>query len=250
MEIDFAARIHGAYKAAPLINEIHPNDVMFNTGKPWYFSVGENGLRMILTGLMLSWKQQVSRILDLPCGHGRIGRHLRAAFPKAEIFFCDLDSEGVDFCASHFAGTAVYSQPDLTKVDLPRDLDVIWIGSLFTHLDRARTAAWIEYLTRHLSEHGILVATFHGYFSAEHRLPGGGADRDEAVRQMHETGFGYSRYKTYESDYGFSLSKPTAIMEIANIPGTRILSYTERGWANNHDVLVLCRHDRLKAFGA
>ena len=31
-----------------------------------------------------------------------------------------------------------------------------------------------------------------------------------------------------------------------SIPNTKVVAYTERGWANNHDVLTLNRSDRLK----
>ncbi|WP_182585767.1 hypothetical protein [Aminobacter ciceronei] len=45
-----------------------------------------------------------------------------------------------------------------------------------------------------------------------------------------------------------SLSKPSTILDIADsLPGLRA-GYIERGWANNHDVLVLCRNDRLASF--
>lgn len=248
MDIHTLQRIYTAYERAELIADIHPNDEMYNTGKPHYFTVGRSGLDAICLGLLASWKQEIRRILDLPCGHGRVARHLRAAFPNAQLFFSDLNKEGADYCAGKFSGEAIYSKPELTNVSLPRSLDLIWIGSLFTHLDQERTARWLGYLAEHLSEHGILVATFHGYFTAKYRVPGGGANQLEAKRQMCNQGFGYSRYAGGSGDYGFSLSKPSCVVDIANIPGTRILSYTERGWSNNHDVLVLCRHDRLEPF--
>jgi hypothetical protein len=51
-------------------------------------------------------------------------------------------------------------------------------------------------------------------------------------------------------DWGVSVSKPEKIIEIAgNIPGVRILSYSERGWADNHDVLAVARTDRFKPWG-
>ena len=170
MELVAVADVYAAYKAASVSTEIHPNDVMYNTGKKHYSSVGESGLMCVLSGLSQSWRLQVERILDLPCGHGRVARHLRAAFPDACMFFSDLDHEGVDFCSKTFQGTPVYSQPDLTKVDLPSDLDVIWVGSLFTHLDAERTLAWLRHLFGALRPHGILVATFHGLF-VHSRLP-------------------------------------------------------------------------------
>ncbi|MBA9019207.1 methyltransferase domain-containing protein [Aminobacter ciceronei] len=100
----------------------------------------------------MTWRQDVSKVLDLPCGHGRVSRHLKLLFPTAEMFYCDIDAEGADFCARTFGGTAIHSQPDLLQVGLPRSLDVIWIGSLFTHVDRKRTADWLGYLADHLSE--------------------------------------------------------------------------------------------------
>ena len=50
-------------------------------------------------------------------------------------------------------------------------------------------------------------------------------------------------------EYGFSMSKPSSILDLADaISGMRVVSYTERGWANNHDILALCRDDRLRPF--
>ena len=81
------------------------------------------------------------RILDFPCGHGRVLRYLRAEFPQAEITACDLLRDGVDFCAANFGAIPVYSDPDPSRIGLPRDaFDLIWVGSLFTHFDAARWA--------------------------------------------------------------------------------------------------------------
>jgi SAM-dependent methyltransferase len=248
--MDFAAvnEIYIRYKASKVPDAIHPDDVMYNSGKGFYFNVGEDGLRVVLRGLSLTWCQGVQRILDLPCGHGRVARHLRAGFPGAEVFFCDIDRSGVDFCAKTFEGTGIYSEPDLTRVDLPRDLDVIWVGSLFTHVDRTRTTAWLHYLAQHLREFGIIVATFRGLSQFDATDFGGDADAGELHRVFEETGFGYAVYKKYlKEDYGTTLVRPSAICKIAEqVEDTRILAYIERGWANRQDVLVLCKHNRMK----
>jgi SAM-dependent methyltransferase len=256
--MDFAkvAQIYTSYKATPVSQVIHPNDVMYKTGQAFYYTVGEDGVRAILRGLSYTWRADVQRILDLPCGHGRVGRHLRTAFPAAQIFYCEIDREGADFCAETFGGTPLYSEPDLMSVKLPDNLDVIWVGSLFTHLDLRRTTAWLAYLAEHLSEHGIIVATFHGRYTLElaktHLGIRGGADWDSVVAGRESEGHGFAMYpNNFGVDgYGVSASKASKIMDIAEaIPGTRTLSYSERGWANNHDVLVLGKHDRLRVHG-
>lgn len=251
MEFTEIGTVYEGYSERGVSQKIHPDDVMYNTGEKHYFTVGLSALRCILSGLSFTWRSDISRILDLPCGHGRVSRHIRSAFPKAQLFFCDIDRSGVDFCSGNFAGSGVYSKPDLTAVELPNGLDIIWIGSLFTHIDKRRTVSWLAFLADHLSQNGIIVATFHGLFTAKHWKPGGNPDMRKIRRGFEDCGYGYARYRSFNmGDYGFSLSKPSAVLDIAtDIPDTRVLSYTERGWANNHDVLVLCRNDRLTPFG-
>ncbi|MDX8538999.1 MULTISPECIES: class I SAM-dependent methyltransferase [Mesorhizobium] len=251
MTFEQIATLYSDYANRAVSTELHPNDVMYNTGPSHYFNVGKSGVQAILTGLSLSWRSQVMTVLDLPCGHGRVGRHLRQLFPNAELFYCDIDAEGADFCARAFGGKAIHSKADLLQVDLPKKLDMIWVGSLFTHVDKRRTDAWLHYLADHLSDHGVLVATFHGYFTGKNTKFHGGVDEARVRREFETTGFGYSRYTTLAGveDYGLSLSKPSAVLDIADtIPGVRA-SYIERGWANNHDVLVINKNDRLATLG-
>lgn len=253
MDFSTAAKLFENYSAAGFSDVIHRNDVMYNTGPEHYFKVGESALKAILGGFVSSWAQHPSAVLDMPCGHGRVTRHLRAAFPKSELIVCDIDREGTDFCAETFNARPIYSKPDLLKVELPTELNLIWIGSLFTHLDSGRTTKWLAYLCDHLCPHGLLVATFHGYFSKslfsnwDHPL---GEDWEKILSDFESKGFGYDRFQKGDmGDYGTSASKPSWIMDVAcSIPGIRVVCYTERGWANNHDVLVLAKNDRFQPF--
>ena len=255
MRFDAVAKIFNAYKSAAISQTLHRNDIMYNSGPKWYDVVGENGIDCILSGLLLTNLTKVTRVLDLPCGHGRVGRHLAAAFPSAEIFFCDIDREAVDFCATEFNGIPLYSEVDLTKANIPSNIDVIWIGSLFTHLDKRTMATWLEYLSRHLSNNGIIVATFHGYFTAINPPADARINFHELRLEFDASGYAFHAYAASDPargiDYGFSVAKPSTILDVADaIPGTRVASYTERGWGRNHDVLVLCKDDRLRPFGS
>ena len=284
MTPDAIDTIYQRFKRSAIIQTIAPDDEMWLGGPDWYFTVGESTVPAILRALAMGSLQNVETILDLPCGHGREARHLCAAFPEASFTFCDLNRAGVDFCTKTFGGRGVYSVPDLTQVRLPGPFDVIWVGSLFTHLDQRCTDEWMKFLCECLGDNGVLVATFHGRWSIEVQRTHGLIDNARwrrILRDFERTGYGYADYGAVLSGsgkiidfarqcaqlpgilarrffglferapgWGMSLSKPEKIIEIAgNIPGVRILSYSERGWADNHDVLAVARTDRLKPWG-
>jgi SAM-dependent methyltransferase len=284
MTLDAIDIIYQRLKRSTVIQTIDPNDEMWLLGPDWYFAVGESAVLAVLRALAIGSLQNVETILDLPCGHGREARHLCAAFPEASFTFCDLNRAGVDFCTETFGGRGVYSVPDLTQVGLPGPFDLIRVGSLFTHVDQRRTEEWMKFLCRCLGDNGVLLASFHGRWSIEVQRTHPLIDHDrwrDILRDFERTGYGYANYggvpirgsgkiihlagrvpggrilarrffRLFEcaQGYGISLSKPEKIVEIAgSIPGVRILSYSERGWADNHDVLAVARTDRLKTWG-
>ena len=234
------------YQEAEIDTEIAPKDIMYNE---WYFEVGESAVNNIVAGCLASRLVEVHRVLDLPCGFGRVTRHLVHLFPGAEVDACDLDADGVRFCAEAFGVNPVHSREDLTEVDFPHRYDLVWVGSLFTHVDRKRMRSWITHLSQYLSETGIMVATFHGRWceSVHTVAPYITEDRwGSILSEYRATGFGYADYKpeetspVVEGSYGVSLGKPHAIVgELEGIPGTRLFMYRERGWADHQDVVVL-----------
>ena len=169
------------------------------------------------------------------------------------MVFCDLDRGGVEFCARAFSGEGIVSEAELTRVPLPT-VDVIWVGSLFTHVDRIRATRWLTYLVEHLTPHGVLVATFHGRYTIEFQKRYPMIDPTSwasVLAQYERTGFGYAPYGSAEfGDYGVSLAKASAIVDIVSgIDGVRLIGYVERGWADNHDVVMVAKHDRLESWG-
>ena len=230
--------------------DIHPNDNMWKPDETWYFAVGRSGLRSVQLAIDLSWLTDARSFLDLPCGYGRVARYLRAAYPGARMYFCDIDNEAADFCASTFDGTAIYSKSELTDVALPK-VDVIWVGSLFTHVDLNRTHRWLAYLSEHLNPDGVVVATFHGQWSQHMQKQAPMIDAEsweKIVAGCEETGFGYAPYPEGGlADYGISLTRPSTLCNLVDqIPGVRLAGYMERGWAENHDVVVVSRDARTR----
>ena len=114
-------------------------------------------------------RSQVAEILDLPWGHGRVLRHLKMAFPTARITACDLKRDGVDFCASQFDAIPVYAResPVENKPE-PGRFDLIWVGSLLTHLDAPRWRDFLECFRRWLRPCGVWVFSTHGRETYRH----------------------------------------------------------------------------------
>ncbi|WP_169742270.1 class I SAM-dependent methyltransferase [Arenimonas metalli] len=234
---------------AELDRTIHPDDAMWRPSERWYFRVGRSALRLVRVAEQVSGLERISSVLDLPCGHGRVSRHLRAAYPDAALYFCDINTGGADFCAQAFRGQAIHSKPELTEVDLPQ-VDLIWVGSLFTHVDIDRTRRWLHYLCERLNPGGVLVATVHGPWSQrmhEAHYPMIDPDTWQRILASYQTtGYGYAPYPGGAiGDYGISLStSETIIGLVRGIPGVRLAGYLERGWADNHDVVMIAKEDR------
>lgn len=236
------------YDPANVDTVISPNDTMMGDNYIW---VGASAAEVIITAVAGSRLVHVEHVLDLPCGYGRVLRHLVKLFPDATFDACDVDVPGVNFCVERFGATPVYSQEDLTCVSFDKKYDLIWIGSLFTHTSADITKRWLSFLVSQLSDDGIVVATFHGRNSINlHKIaPYIDELRWKKIKnQYEEVGYGYQDYTDDErhdfikGSYGVSVARPhTVIKLLEEIQNTRILFYQERAWANNHDVAVVGR---------
>lgn len=237
------------YDANAVETRISPRETM--TNMKWYFPVGESAVEVIKAACMSSRLKVVNHILDLPCGHGRILRHLVQLFPTSKFDACDLDVDGVNFCASVFGAHPIYSQEELTQVNFPNTYDIIWVGSLFTHTSQSVTSRWMTHLSKFLTPNGIIIATFHGRWSRYvHQVhPYIREDSWQGIlSEYSSTGYGYRDYSAAQNHpfihgaYGISLAKPhTIIQMLENTPDIRIYLYMERGWADHQDVVVFGR---------
>jgi SAM-dependent methyltransferase len=224
--------------------EIDPQDEMFTGDESHYFEVGESALRNILLALM-SAEVQPNSILDLPCGHGRVLRYIAAKFPEAEITACDLNRPGVDFCSKTFGAKGIYSGKDVQKLNLGDSYDLIWCGSLLTHIEQKTFHEWLYFFSRHLKEKGVLLFTTHGRLSFQNMDLGiwkYGLDTegiDNCLKGYQNDGYGYANYPN-SIDYGISLSSPSwVVRQIESFSEFRLISLAERKWNDHHDVFAI-----------
>jgi len=234
-----------------LLAEIDRADEMFEHSTPeHYFSVGRSALACIEAALAAagSGHDQIRRVLDLPCGHGRVLRWLKRSFPAATLTACDLNFPGVDFCASALGAEPVYSVPDPKALVLPDGYDLIWCGSLLTHLDPEGWAGFLRRFESSLAVGGVAVISTHGERTREWIVSGHyryGLPDARCFKLLFEhllTGFGYQDYPGSEA-YGISLSSERWVRTVIEraMPASRVVSYQHAAWDGHHDVVAVQR---------
>lgn len=230
--------------------KIAPGDEMNRGDEEHYFDVGESALHCIEAALITAGRHRsgIRRILDLPCGHGRVMRFLRKAFPEAELTACDLHRDGVAFCAERYQAIPVVSCAEVTAIPVRGTFDLIWCGSLLTHLPQPAGEAFLRWFHHRLEPGGILVFTLHGR-RCEPELAAGGGNRFDLdagqaaalLAAYHRTGFGYVDYAG-QPGYGFSLAAPEFVMaHFIRFPQWQLIGYHENGWDKRQDVICVRR---------
>ena len=221
---------------------ISPNDGMYVGNGNHYYRVGLSAIACIERALNAAKINTVRNVLDLPCGHGRVLRFLVHRFPEAKFVACELDHDGVEFCAEFLGADAAYSEPDLSRLALGREFDLIWCGSLVTHLNDKKILELLKAFSRLLAVGGLVIFTAPGDEVLERmtsRRFDYGINRKEipsVADSYRETGFGYTDYP-YMADYGISLTSPEWIREqVEKVGHLREVYYQPHGWDNHQDV--------------
>jgi SAM-dependent methyltransferase len=234
MDIDAQIRLTKALgpRAQELITEMSPSDTMFSGSRGSYVTAGISGLECIQKAMHLVKKRTVQRILDLPCGHGRVLRVLKAAFPEAHLTAGDIDREGVDFCVRVLGATPVYSTENPDELEIEAACDLIWCGSLFTHLDASRWHGFLCLFARSLAPGGLLVFTTlgrHPPFAL--RVIG---MKEPGVRVMLDdydtVGFGYT-IMSAERNWGVAMASPEWVRrQVEKNSDLEFMGCWERAW--------------------
>lgn len=232
---------------------LHPHDGMFDGSVEHYIRVGEDAIRLMEQSLKkanLGWNQ-MNAILDIPCGYGRELRILVTKVPANRITACDIMQEQIDFCSKEFGCKKFLSSNDLLSIQFPEKYSLIWVGSLFTHLDKDRFEDLLRLLFGALSQNGILVFTAHGKFSVDifdsyWQKGFAPMTASEVAKKLSENGgFSFWPYK-YDSTFGISISLKeyvTSLCEKLFKNKGKIISYEAKGWDQHQDVYAIQKVD-------
>lgn len=207
-----------------------------------YARVGESARAAIDRALRDAGRSfaDVRSCLDMPCGYGRVLRLLAREIEPERITACDINRQAIRFCAREFGATPLRSTPNLDGTRLGR-YDLIWCGSLVTHLDDARVEQLLRAFAGALEPGGLAIVTIHaeppayGEFAPLH---------DEIALALRERGSFHVAYDSALFDYGHAWHTTDhirAAFAAASHDALELVSHQPRGWDDHQDVLAFRR---------
>ena len=235
------------------IETISPNDWMFK-GNPVaenYFRAGWSVGRVLKAATDIV-EAKPARILDFGCGHGRVLRWLKAVYPDAEIVAADRVRGGVDFCRDTFGATPVYSVDAFDQLNLGGDFDLIWLGSVYTHLPLSLWTKLTDILKSNLSPNGLLAFSFAGPHVAKLIMAGERnasaevtpGEFDKFLSDYQTTGSSYARHEGVgDREWGRSLISHSRLFDFLHLSGLSITLLGEQLYDNRQDIVV-CKPTR------
>ncbi|MGQ0696743.1 MAG: methyltransferase domain-containing protein [Panacagrimonas sp.] len=112
------------------------------------------------------------RLLDFGCGCGRLLLALRKQKYPLKVTACDVDAKAIEWCRTGVDDVQCLTTSEFPPLPFPDEsFDVIWCGSVFTHLGQTHQDPWLVELNRVLSANGVLLASVHGERAWAPRLP-------------------------------------------------------------------------------
>lgn len=239
-------RLDGAFGAwTGLDCTISPADDIFHffAGHPTsinplrdYFADGWRTLAELMLLMEAAGKPLLGtqHFLEFASGHGRFTRHLVKALGAPRVTVSDVVPDAVAFARQTFGVAGFVSSNDPQALAWPRQWDVVFVLSLFSHLPASRWSPWLAHLYAAVQPGGLLIFTTHG---AE-------ALRKQNV-QLDESGFRF--FASSEShaidaqEYGTTFTSSQFVrQQIAqHLPGSQLLCHQEACFWSHQDAFVL-----------
>jgi len=227
--------------------DLFEDDGMYTPGgDKHYLSCGASALNAIMSAVQIASIEEPKNILDFGSGAGRVTRWLRAAYPDATISACDLRERDLSFCRNIFGATTWPSVTDIDNLQANNTYDLIWLGSVITHLSPENTVRIFKRILSWLNPLGVAVISFHGERALERQNSGEFIyihnEGWQEIRSAYiKDGYGYANYEGQDG-YGISVASPSWILDkIKKIPKTRLVTLSETAWDNHHDIVAFQR---------
>ncbi len=138
-------------------------------------------------------------VLEFASGHGRFTRHLVKALGPERVTVSDVVPGAVAFSTAHFGVHGLLSTAEPQDIVWPRQYDLVFVLSLFSHLPRTSWSRWLARLWQAVAPGGWLVFSTHGEYAAQRAgvaLDGQGfhfvADSESSAIDVRQYGTAYT----------------------------------------------------------
>ncbi len=236
-----------ARSLAEVPGPVHRNDVMYAsaTGGAEYAATGTAAALFVVDALAAAGLRP-TRGLDLGCGHGRVLRHLVDEVPVPWTA-CDLDRSAVRFCTRAFGATAVVARRPLRTTAFPAEpYDVVWMGSVVTHLaaaDEREVWATLDAITAPEAVVALSILRPGMVNNLESFGTGMGASAHQVAADLEADGFAYVPYPHHRrGDYGVAFHDPDRLLgRVESASGRRaeLLLHAPGAWEGMQDYVAL-----------
>jgi SAM-dependent methyltransferase len=235
------------------IQDIAREDTMFAGHEQHYFGVGRSAIVIIAAALTAKMSYSGGEvppdvILDFGAGYGRVARYLRVAFPQARLEVADYNASGPKWCVDHLGCF------EMSSTIPERHYDLIWLGSVFTHLPSAVTKRLLNTLTKALRPLGVMIFTTGGRLGAAHlrghlerktdQLYSSYNMNDDEIESilsdLDDNDYGYADYHN-QKGYGSALVKSGWIQKQMSKYNVIQLNAQEMAWDTHQDVYCYMR---------
>jgi hypothetical protein len=167
---------------------------------------------------------------------------------KADITVSEINDEALSFCRRVFSVKSARSTLDLTNISLQESYDLIWCGSLITHINETAIKNLLKFFYDHLSDKGVCIFTTLGMTPAKWiRTKSNTYNlyvdlQEDLLSQFDNNGFGYVDYQ-HQTGYGLSLVTYDYMSNLVqNVGNYKELYYNEQRWDNHQDVYAFTKY--------
>ncbi|RAK57174.1 hypothetical protein DJ018_04270 [Phenylobacterium deserti] len=201
------------------------------------FKFTESTLRLFdayrqIVGQVFGGFDKLGTVLDFASGYGRLTRVLTQKLAPSQVFVSDIYAEAIAWQARTFGVNAVPSAPSPSEFRHDLRHDIVFVGSLFSHLPTELFHAWLARLYSLVAPGGVLAFSVHD----ETFLPEG--------QPLDPSGLSY--FRTSESGsldhdiYGMSYVSEAFVGEaIGRLPGAPGWRRFHKGLYENQDLYVV-----------
>jgi SAM-dependent methyltransferase len=191
---------------------------------------------------------QVESCLDFACGYGRVTRWLACALGPRRVTAADTDRQAIRFCAHEFGVRPLVAHGEAARTVFPAAYDLVFVGSLLTHLPIVACTATLDALAAVVEPGGLLVFSTQGESCLAH-LEWYGPEFVAAADQLRaavQRGEGYFAPYRGKRDYGITILSRRLVAELVETTlgdRLRFVRFAERGWDRHQDVWSYQRVD-------